>query len=452
MAAASLPPPPRRLSVRISARLAAAALIAVIIEIAIVFAFYNADPERLAEQLLTIQAERIASKIAASDGDFSRLSTLPLPRGAVDWAYAVYDAPGRRLFQHLPKSSTTLPLPEPAGFAATRHVAIGWEKVAGIRQVSAGKLKFWIAISVSGRGRTLFTSVYLTEALAHVVLPVVPLTLLLLIVNIIIVRRMLMALSCAAAEADALGPARLDARLTEPETDDEVRALVAAVNRALDRLQFAMVTLETFTADAAHELRTPLAVHRLRLDRLEPGPLKEQLCTDVATMTRLVNQMLELAQADALEVGTGETINLASLARDVMASRVPMAQARDADLALFEHGSAEVRGHREALFRAVGNLVDNAVAHSPAGAAIDVVVGPGPSITVRDRGPGLTDAVAGQLFRRFWRGPGRGHPGAGLGLAIVQSILTKHGATISASNAEGGGAVFTCSWPNKGVD
>ena len=433
-------------------RLALAALVAVIIEIAFVLAFYNADSERLAEQFVSIEAERIASKITVADGDVSRLSTLSPPRGVVDWSYAVYAAEGQRLFQRRPKSSATLPLPQLTGFSATRHVAAGLEKVAGVRQVTAGGRKLWVSISVAGRGRALFTPVYLAEALAHVVLPVVPLTLLLLVVNIVIVRRMLAALSCAAAEVDELGPSRLDTRLTVPAADDEVRALVSAVNRALDRLQFAMVTLETFTADAAHELRTPLATHRLRLDKLQPGPLKDQLCDDVATMTRLVNQMLDLAQADALEVGAGKPMDLGKLARDVIASRLAVAQLRDVELAFFEHEAVNVQGHQEALFRAIGNLLDNALAHSPQGAAIDMTVGAGPSISVRDRGPGLSKTAQSHLFRRFWRGPGLDHQGAGLGLAIAQSIFTKHGAIIIPSNADGGGAIFTCSWPKRGGD
>jgi signal transduction histidine kinase len=226
---------------------------------------------------------------------------------------------------------------------------------------------------------------------------------------------------------------------------------VLAVNRALDRLQQAMRTLESFTADAAHEMRTPLAILKLRIDALGPSPEKNLLREDVAAMTRLVNQMLDLAQADTLDAQMNQTVDLAALARDVVSRMLPVAFTRGCDIELIDEGGGVVAGHAEALARVLANIIDNAIAHSPPGRSIDVKVGPGCRLVVRDRGPGFSTETAELLFRRFWRGPVPGRAGAGLGLAIAQSILSRHGATITAANAVDGGAVFTIQWSNENV-
>ncbi|KAK0349085.1 hypothetical protein LTR94_034595, partial [Friedmanniomyces endolithicus] len=91
----------------------------------------------------------------------------------------------------------------------------------------------------------------------------------------------------------------MSVRVSEPRAPREVGTLVRAVNRALDRLDESMAVLRGFTANAAHELRTPLSIMQLSLDRLPPGQVRQDLEADTAYMTRLVGQMLDLAQADA---------------------------------------------------------------------------------------------------------------------------------------------------------
>jgi signal transduction histidine kinase len=304
-------------------------------------------------------------------------------------------------------------------------------------------------MAVTGEPLPLFAPVFAHEAYTHVIVPVVPVTLLVLALNVYIVRRMLAPLTASADEVDALDPSRMETRLTIPATPREVRALVLAMNRALDRLEQAMQTLESFTADAAHEMRTPLSILKLRVEALEPGPAKHALREDVAAMTRLVNQMLDLAQADTLDSQVNHTVDLGALARDVVERMLPVAVTRGCDIELMDQGGGTVKGHSEALSRVLANLIDNAIAYSPRDRAIDVIAGPGPRLVVRDRGPGFSPEAAELLFRRFWRGAAPGRAGAGLGLAIAQSILSRHGATITADNAADGGAVFTIQWIQK---
>jgi signal transduction histidine kinase len=407
---------------QISLRLVAAAVLVSLIEIVGVIFIYSRNHPKLAEQLVTQQAEHIFDAITRG-GDSKDVKP---PYGASDWTFNVESQPST------------------AEHDWTRHSEEdGREVIHGARRLPNGNR---VTMSVSGERLALFAPVFLQEAYHHVIVPVAPVTILLLLLNVYIVRRMLAPLSASAAEVDALDASRMDTRLSVPANPREVRALVLAINRALDRLQEAMRTLESFTADAAHEMRTPLSILKLRIDALESGPTKDRLREDVAAMTRLVNQMLDLAQADTLDAQMNQTVHLPTLARDVVERMLPMAVANRCDIELIDRGGGSVQGHAEALARVLANLVDNAIAHSPRDSRVDVIVGPGRTFEVRDRGSGFTPETAEQLFRRFWRGPSPGRPGAGLGLAIAQRILSRHGAAITADNASDGGAVFTVQW------
>lgn len=434
---------------KISLRLVAAALVVSLIEIVGVLLIYASNRPKLAEQLITVHTERIFAAMA--DGDAAqRLASLQAPYGADDWAFTVRDRDGRLIHERAASTNSNIePLPAFVDHDWTRRTELGdRELIYGTRHLPNDG---WATIGVTGERFPMFAPVFVREAYHHVIVPVAPVTILVLLLNVYIVRKMLAPLSASAAEVDALDPSRMETRLTVPDTPREVRALVLAMNRALDRLQQAMNTLESFTADAAHEMRTPLSILKLRIDALEPGPTKNLLREDVAAMTRLVNQMLDLAQADTLDSQLNQTVDLSALARDVVSRMLPVAVARGRDIELIDHGGGLVQGHAEALSRVLANLIDNGIAHSPIDHSIDVTVGPGSCLIVRDRGSGFSPEAAEHLFRRFWRGPAPGRAGAGLGLAIAQSILSRHGATISADNAVDGGAIFTIRWSKESV-
>lgn len=434
---------------QISTRLVAAAVLVSAIEIVGVLFIYSSNRPKLAEQLVTLQSQRILEALANGAAP-QRLAHLDPPYGADDWTFAIHDSDRKVIFEHSPRHTTRLQaLPTPTDHDWTRLDRDGGSVVLyGSRHLANGS---WVTTGITGAPLPLFGPVFVREAYTHVIVPVAPVTILVLVLNVYIVRRMLAPLSAAADEVDALDPSRMKTRLTVPATPREVRALVLAMNRALDRLEHAMHTLETFTADAAHEMRTPLSILKLRVEALEPGPAKNALREDVTAMTRLVNQMLDLAQADTLDSQINQIVDLSALARDVVSRMLPMAVARGCDIELMDRGGDSVKGHAEALARVLTNLIDNAIAHSPRDCSIDVIVGPGACIVVRDRGPGFSAENAAVMFRRFWRGALPGRAGAGLGLAIAQSILSRHGATIAADNATDGGAVFTIQWTKESI-
>ena len=405
---------------QITRRLALFTLVFALLDIVIVIATYAHQPESLAQELLTMEAARVG---ALPDP----VRALPQP-GIANWS--------AQLVQPQTEAGANL-------MDSTRRERIpGGYRISGIRMLEGEGPQRWLWLQLDAIGVRPFLPVILNELLEHVALPLVPLSLLLLLFNIVSVRRTLAPLRRAEAEVDALDPDKLSVRLTAPGEPREVDTLVRAFNRALSRLERSVNTLRDFTANAAHELRTPLSVMQLSLERLPDGALKSELQSDTDNMTRLVGQMLDLAQADGLVIDDSTAIDLAATGRAAVALLAPKAIAAGRELRFEDTGAVLVRGHGEAIFRICRNLIDNALAHAPGDTPIDVVAGPGPQISVRDRGPGIADADRSHVFDRFWRKNRGDVDGAGLGLGIVKRLVEAHDGSIAIESPEGGGVLF----------
>ncbi len=262
-----------------------------------------------------------------------------------------------------------------------------------------------------------------------------------------VVGRGLAPLTGLARSVAARGPGALEP-LPETSVPDEVRPLVASLNDLLARLGRALERERAFIGDAAHELRTPLAAVTLQLqvlERVPEGPEREQalarLRAGVERSARLVQQLLQLARQDAAAADRPlARIDLAAVAREVVVEQAPQAQARGIDLGL-SASAAELEGDAEGLRVALGNLVDNAIRHTPSGGTVDVrVSSEGREVVaeVLDTGPGIPQAERERVFDRFHRGGAAQGSGSGLGLAIVREIARRHGATVELRDGDGG--------------
>ncbi len=159
-----------------------------------------------------------------------------------------------------------------------------------------------------------------------------------------------------------IGPTRTDLRLPTDEIPREVRPLVSAINLALDRLEEGFRIQRDFTADAAHELRTPLSILRTRLDTLEDKQIGQALRNDVDGMAHIISQLLEIAELDAFVVDPLEKADLRSVTAEVAEFVAPLALAQGKDVALL--GTTDpvwVKGNPEMLSRAIRNLAENAI-------------------------------------------------------------------------------------------
>ena len=174
------------------------------------------------------------------------------------------------------------------------------------------------------------------------------------------------------------------------------------------------------------------------------------LSADVARMSRLVNQLLSVAQLEALAVSADETADLQAIAVDVAASLAPLALKRGRSVAVTGAAApVAVRGNAESLRQALRNLIENALQHTPAGTEVEIEVTGEPAVHVSDRGPGVPPELRNRVVQRFWRADRRKGEGSGLGLAIVSRILAAHGGRLTVDDAPGGGARFSLRLPAR---
>jgi two-component system OmpR family sensor kinase len=242
-----------------------------------------------------------------------------------------------------------------------------------------------------------------------------------------------------------------------------LNGMLAQIERAFAERQESEDRLRRFLADASHELRTPLSSIRGYAELFRLGAAEDTAETEKAMrrieqearrMGVLVEDLLALARMDELRDPVREPVELRSLARDAVDDS--RAVAPDRTIELDSDGPATVLGDRDELRKVVSNLMRNALVHTPSGTPIEVSVRTADGdalLEVRDHGPGLPPGDPAELFERFWRAePGRerGKGGAGLGLAIVAAIVAAHGGSVSASNADGGGASFVVRLPARG--
>ncbi|HEX6828572.1 MAG TPA: ATP-binding protein [Burkholderiales bacterium] len=239
---------------------------------------------------------------------------------------------------------------------------------------------------------------------------------------------------------DALDP------LPEEGLPDEIRPLTRALNELLGRLSHAFSAQRQFVADAAHELRTPLAALLLQLQNLERADESERstalddLKQGLMRAARLVEQLLALARLDPEAELRRERVDLEALARSVVAELSPLAEATGIDLGLASATPAAVEGDPGSLRLMLRNLVDNAVRYTPAGGRVDVAVrtqGGDALLEVSDTGPGIPPDERELVFDRFYRGADVQAPGSGLGLAIVRRVVERHGGSISLEAGDG---------------
>ncbi|HKF14353.1 MAG TPA: ATP-binding protein [Gaiellaceae bacterium] len=236
---------------------------------------------------------------------------------------------------------------------------------------------------------------------------------------------------------------RIDAR-----GQDELSRLAGSFNAMLGALETSTKAQRQLVADASHELRTPLTSLRTNfevlmgdreLDPVERRRLLDDVVEQIGEMTTLIAELIELARGDQLPAEP-EDVRL-----DLVAEAAVERARRDRPGVTFNTDLREsvVRGVPSSLERAIANVLDNAAKWSPPGGAVELSVDHG-TVTVRDRGPGISDADLPYVFDRFYRSASaRTLPGSGLGLAIVRQVAEAHGGTVAAERAEGGGTRVT---------
>jgi len=430
------------------------ALATIIIMSAIVFTLHYIDYDHLYLDHINYEARSLLAGV--KNGPDGLTFTLPPHMTRYDedrqlaYGFRVLDTNGRPIAT---KQDTLLGELSPwsAGFANASElwfVKVDSEEpfhFAGGRRFRVGDRDVLIEMMTRGDPAGVHWRVLVLETAEDIGLPVLPLTLLIPAATFIAVRRALQPLAGAARQAETVNPADATQRLKLGGMPRETAAFASAINRLMERVSALVQSEKIFIATAAHELRTPLAVMLLELEKIDHRRAR-RLEADVKGMAECVNRLVLLARLETLQPPEMKELDLAAVAREAVERLRPWAGAQDHKIDIRVKNPSKLRGDPVAVREALQNLVENAVKHTPAGTSICVTVGPDKTITVEDSGPGLANEAPDQLFQPFRKG-NSASAGSGLGLTIVRQAVELHRGSIQVGRSSSlGGAMFRLSF------
>jgi signal transduction histidine kinase len=401
-------------------------------------------------QAMEEQAVSLAEHLVPRPDGSLRLDLPPNLQGLYSqpygrYSYAVIDDTGKALFSSLRDNAPIFAADPRAGTVEFLEKRVGDAAISGasVRRSVGGKT-VWVQAAEDLANNDNLIDDIVDDFYRHVGWITLPILLVLLAIDIAIFRRALWPLRQASETAQQITPARTDIRLPFDEIPIEVRPLVSAINKALDRLDQGFRLQREFTADAAHELRTPLSILRTRVETLDDPRVAKALRQDIEAMSRVVSQLLDIAELEAFSVDPSDVADLQAASAEVAGFVAPLALEQGREIALLgATAPVMVKGNAEMIKRAIRNLAENAIRHAPKDTVVEFVVEENGTIIVQDCGPGISEAERELIFRRFWRRDRNQQGSSGLGLSIVQRIAELHGATIEVENRVMGGAQFS---------
>ncbi|NRB55531.1 MAG: sensor histidine kinase [Salinicola sp.] len=232
----------------------------------------------------------------------------------------------------------------------------------------------------------------------------------------------------------------------------ELQTLRGALNDFIDRLGQTLERERRFTADAAHELRTPLAAMKIHLDNArfgEPSAL-DKAYSGIERLQRVVEQLLLLARLDIhQERPAPEPVSLSALVMDLAADLWPLAESQQQELEIVEGDPVSVTGNATELGILIRNLMDNALRYTPSGGRVVVTMGideQHPWLSIADSGPGIPESMLEAVTQRFQRASDQRISGSGLGLSIAVEIAERQRLSLSLANRDGGGLAVRLEW------
>lgn len=397
----------------------------------------------------TIEALRRAIQRDASGGlelrDTAELTAL---RGAEPglW-FIIRDAQGMRISEGpVPAIFTTisgaLPGIGQARFGSTVDGAAMERPEARMRTVYTTIGEMQIMTGTESGAPLAMIALGLLLVFVKVGLPIVVVIVFgILIATPIVVRGAVAGIAKAEKQAALIDIGQRGVRLATAGTPPEIASLISAVNEALRRLDDGYQRHQRFLADAAHELRTPIAILGTRIAALPPLPERMQLIADVARLTTLTEQLLDIERLRR-DIADFKPVSLLELGKRVVSDMAPLAFPAGYGLDLFFEGDDDpVEGDEAALERALASLIQNAIDHGGGRGTIHIRISSN-RMEVCDDGPGIPREECERIFEPFYRLKPRSR-GTGLGLHLVRQIVELHGGTIHAGASHTGGARLT---------
>jgi len=377
---------------------------------------------------------------------------------AISVWFEVWSENGELLLRHgpVPKASSTDPLPPPRA-SMLKFTTVKFERDRLVRVMEGpGRVE----------GRSVLLRVFrdqmeMRRTLGEIIKVSTlgfPLAVALAAIGgYLIATRSLRALDAMARQARRISSESLSQRLPNPNPNDELGRLATVFNETLARLEASFAELQRFTADASHELRSPLtalrAVGEVALrDGNDPVALREtigSMLEEAQRLTDLVDALLMLARMDAAKADAArDEVNIASLLDEVRDQFELLANEKHQLITVICPGDVTVQADRTLLHLALVNLVHNAIQHGPADSQISITAVRNANkvdISVKDNGPGIAREYHEKIFERFFRvdkARSRARGGTGLGLAIAKQAVERNGGRITLEDNSPGGSVF----------
>lgn len=425
----------------VARRIVLFAVVAMVAQLAAVLWEYGRDPENLARLMLEQETAALAEGLVVTDGGLhyelpSELAERYGERGT-GYIARLRTPAGAILFSHCDTRCTRhfLPLDVHPPTFWLRTTSEGFPlSFAGGRTVEAGTHSVLIEVAIDRDPENAVWAVLGNEVSEHMLVPMSLTLVFVLGATLLSIRSALAPVMRAAAEAERVDPMDAGARLETAGMPLEIAQLAGAVNRSYARVGELVRAQKLFTSAIAHEIRTPLAVVSLELERID-HPRAQRVLAEIEELSRFIDQIVALARLESIDRARFASIDLDALLEEVVASLAGWVYERGATIA-FEPGGGTVLGHPALLKDAVRNLVENAVRHGGPGVAIIVASRPDGSILVQDDGRGLGEPDEGGAPGHYKRAGG-----LGIGLEIVRRIAVLHGAAFTLKPAAPKGVV-----------
>jgi signal transduction histidine kinase len=401
-------------------------------------------------QSIAIQVQNLRASIVSGTGP----PRLELPRSLREFyaqpdtlnGYQLLSADGTVL-ESGGFSAPYLPLPVAQGsgqlvMQRETDAVSGNRIIAAALGIDDGHGPYWLRVVRNLEDAESLVALLMLGAFDELYWPIALLLIAAISVVVMTVLASLRSLRTVSHQASMLSLYRLDERLHTQDLPRELIPLVQAVNASLDRLEADYRLQREFTSNAAHELRTPLATLRARLESRFSAKELGDIALEIDQLARLLEQLLCLARLDSQEQFQFAGFDAHAVALEVARELAPVAlesehyvTAATPDASVRAYGNATLT---RLVFR---NLIENAIQYTPAGTSITLSAGSA-SVIVADDGPGIAADVAASLFERFRRGPNARGVGAGLGLAIAKCIMERQGGRLSLDANAACGARF----------
>jgi signal transduction histidine kinase len=432
---------PRGLFGRLAIGLLLAAVAAILCATAFLYFRFQASETQFREGTLWSFARAIAADVVASgERSYSAGHRTQTLIGRAHGFYAVLDADGRWLGGNSPDRDAFIPLDGKEGFFFELPAGSGETTRYGIATPIAGTDPSLFVEVVFPGGEIVFDSVLeeFTKDIAWLWLPFLAL---MLVINLGVAHIALRPVRTAVAQAEAITTQATVATIDETGLPDDIRALVRAVNLAFARLQAGYRALEEFVADVAHDLRTPIAVLKLQLaDHV--GGERSVLEPEINRMERMIEQLLDRARIGRIQLSPEDHVDLGEVCLRVAELMAPLIVANGRSIELTgAEGPLPVCGLFDELFRAMRNLVENALSHAPAASEISIVIDQDAcTVSIIDDGPGFSTSILSRDLSS--RAPIRSDRlgGVGLGLSIAARTLSAFEGRLVLENAPPRGA------------